>query len=587
MEREVRRYISEEEGFRFRFSLLIFFLLLAFTVIPIRLLYVNLFSEKVLSGVEKYYRDIQVIKIPKYRGKIEDREGSLLAVSYPVGVIYFSKLQLFIQKKEGKEKLRKFVKGLSQITGIPEKKLWSILKKNEKRGFFEFIEFPYEKLEDVRALKNSVDYDRDKKKYTEPYISSFVRIDIKYRRFYPHKNFASNLIGFVRKDGSGGEGLEYQFNEFLTGSSKAWDEFYVYRDKKIVFVEPTYNFASLPKDLRLSLDFRLQAAVEEIKRDIVRRWRPKRVVIIVMESKTGKIRAFTTYPDYDPNNYLRYYPRRTKNFGVVELFEPGSTFKPFVVAYALEKGIISPSSSIFINKGKKKIHKKILRDPTAYLRKKDYITPEELLVYSSNVGAATIGLLFKPEDYVELLNTFHLKTTPKVLVGEQNPIIPNLSNEVNRAYLAIGQGISLNALHLLSSFNALIRGEFVYPSVVENEEVRKEKIDISPWITRWIRKTLIKVVEEGTGKKAKTELFYVGGKTGTAQKYDVRLRRYSRRKLTTYFVGFFPEDARFVAIILVDEPKGKDPYGGTVAAPYFKRLVEKTAVIYNLSPERK
>lgn len=587
MEREVKKYISEEEGFRFRFALLIFFLLCAFAIIPLRLLYINLFSEKVLSGVERYYKDIQVIKIPKYRGKIEDREGSLLAVSYPVGVIYFSKLQLLVKKEEGKEKLRQFIKGLSQITGIPEKKMWAILKRNSGKGFFEFIEFPYEKLEEVRALRNSVDYDKEKKKYTQPYLSSFVGINFKYKRFYPHKNFASNLIGFVRKDGSGGEGLEYQFNEYLTGSQKAWEEFYVYKDKKILFVEPTYNFTALPKDLRLSLDFRLQAAVEEIKRKIVRRWRPKRVVIIIMESKTGKIRAFTTYPDYDPNNYLRYYPKRTKNFGVVELFEPGSTFKPFVVAYALEKGIISPSSSIFINKGKKKIHKKILRDPTAYLRKKDYITPEELLVYSSNVGAATIGLSFKPEDYTELLNTFHLKTTPKVLLGEQNPIIPNLSNEVNRAYLAIGQGISLNALHLLSSFNALIRGEFVYPSVVEDEEVRKEKVDISPWVTRWIRKTLIKVVEEGTGKRAGTELFYVGGKTGTAQKYDVKLKRYSRRKLTTYFVGFFPKDARFVAIILVDEPKGKDPYGGTVAAPYFKELVEKTAIIYNLKPDKK
>ena len=587
MEKEIKKYLQEEEGFRFRFSLLLLILALFFLIIILRLLYVNLFAEKILAGVEKYYKNVVVIKVPKYRGKIEDREGTPLAVSYPVGVVYFSKLKKLTKKELGKEKLKKFVKGVSRITRISERKLWKIIKENENKRFFEFIEFPYEKIEELRKLKKSVDYDKEKKVFTKPFLSSFVRIDIKYRRFYPQKRFASNLIGFVRKDGSGGEGLEYQFDEFLTGSSKAWDEYYVYQDRKIKFVEPQYSFPSPPKNLRTSLDFRLQAAVEEIKRKIVRKWRPKRVVIIVMESKTGKIRAYTTYPDYDPNNYLKYYPNKTKNFGVVELFEPGSTFKPFIVAYALNKGIISPTTFIFINKGKIKIYKKTLRDPTAYLRKRDYITPSELLIYSSNVGAVTIGMKFKPENYIELFRTFHLNASPGVLVGEQDPLIPDFNNEVNRAYLAIGQGISLNALHLLTAFNGLILGEFVYPSVVENEEVRKEKLNISPYVVRWLRRTLIDVVEKGTGKRARTKLFYVGGKTGTAQKYDIKLKKYSKRKLTTYFVGFFPKEPKFTAIILVDEPKGKELYGGTVAAPYFKELVEKTAIIYNLKPDRK
>ena len=583
MERDVKKYIQEEEGFMFRFLLLILILILAFIVILARLVYVNIFSEKVLAGVEKYYKNVKVVKLPKYRGKIEDREGTPLAVSYPVGVVYISKIYYFDDKK----KLESFIVGLSKITGISKRRLERKFKANKHRDFFEFVEIPYEKVDEVRALIRNIDYDRNKKKFIKPYISSYVRVDLKYKRFYPHRHFASNLIGFVRKDGSGGEGLEYQYDKLLTGSEKGWYEYYIYSDRKIRLVELNYDFASLPQDLKLSLDFRLQSAVEEIKTEIIKKWRPRRVVIIVMESSTGKIRAYTTYPDYDPNNYLRYYPRRTKNFGVVELYEPGSTFKPFIVAYALEKGIIETNTYIFINKGRKKIHKKILRDPSAYLRKKEYITPEELLIYSSNVGAATIGLSFTPEDYVELLKMFHLKTSPHVLIGEQDPLIPHLYNEVNRAYLAIGQGISINALHLLSSFNALIVGKFVYPTVLEKEKLRKEPINISPEVVNWIRKTLIKVVEYGTGKEAKSEIFFIGGKTGTAQKYDRKLRKYSKRKLTTYFIGFFPKDPKFTAIILVDEPKGKDLYGGTVAAPYFKKIVEKAAIIYDLKPDKR
>ncbi len=579
----IRRYIKEEAGFRSRFLLLTLFLSLAFLIVLLRLVYVEIFSESVLAGVERYYKNVIHIKLPRYRGKIEDREGVILAVSYPVGVIYISKLYKF----KDKEKLERFIDGLSRILHVPKEKLRRILERNKKRKFFELLEFPYEKIEEVRSLERLIDYDESKKVYTKPYLSSHVRISVKYRRFYPHKNLASNLIGFVRKDGNGGEGLEYQFDKLLTGSESGWEEYYVYLDRGIKFVETDYSLMSPPKDLRLSLNFRLQSTVEVIKRKIVKKWKPKRVVIIVMESETGKIRAYTTYPDYDPNHYLRYYPKKTKNFGVVELYEPGSTFKPFVVAYALDKGIIRKNTYIFINKGRKKIDKKVLRDVSAYLRKRNYITPSELLIYSSNVGAATIGLRLKPENYKELLKIFHLNKSPHVLVGEQNPIIPDLRNEVNRAYLAIGQGISLNALHLLSSFNALIRGEFVYPSILESEKVKKEPIGISQDVVRWIRRTLIRVVERGTGKSAKTELFYVGGKTGTAQKYDVRLKRYSRKKLTTFFIGFFPKNPKFVAIILVDEPKGKGLYGGTVAAPYFKELVEKVAVIYNLKPDKK
>ena len=299
------------------------------------------------------------------------------------------------------------------------------------------------------------------------------------------------------------------------------------------------------------------------------------------------MRAFTTYPDYDPNDYKKYYPERTKNFGTADLFEPGSTFKPFVIAYALDKGYIGKETLIEINYGKIKLDRKRIYDPHPYLRKKKFVTPEEILVYSSNVGAIRVGTLMKENDFKKIFKIFHLNKTPKVLKSEVNPRIANMNNLGNRAYASIGQGIAFNALHLLTSFNALITGYYVKPSFVEEERRIKEKIDLSDNTVLWLRKALIEVVEKGTGKKTKSKFYYIGGKTGTAQKYDEKTKSYSKEKLTAYFIGFFPKKPKFVGIILVDEPKGKEIYGGTVAAPYFKEIAEKVSIYYGLLPDKK
>ncbi|NPB07739.1 MAG: penicillin-binding protein 2 [Aquificae bacterium] len=580
MEGLVLKSRSVEKRFKTKLLFLLLLILLFSLVVVLRLVHINLSSEEVIRKVIEKYGDVRIIKVPTYRGSILTEDGKTLAFSYPVGYVYAYKMHLF--KDEDKKK--KFIEGLSHLSGVPGK----VIRRRLERAtdFREVLTIPAEKVREVRKLIAEIDYDEKLKRTTEPYLSSHVGVGEKYLRYYPHRRFASNLIGFVRKDGVGGGGLESQYNTYLS-SSGGFAKYIVYRDKGFLFVEPGSEQQFEARDLRLSLNFRLQATVEEIKREIVRRWRPQRVVIIVMESDTGKIRAYTTYPDFDPNRYTRFYPDGTRNLGVTDLFEPGSTFKPFLIAYALEKGLISPTTPIRIDYGRMKVHRKILRDPVEYLRKRKYITPEELLVYSSNVGAVKVGMRLTPEDFRNLLRLFYLNSPPRVLEGETAPYIPDFRNEVNRAYASIGQGVGFHALHLLASFNALVTGKWVRPSVLAGEETQEKDLPLSPRTVRWLRKTLIKVVEEGTGRRARTELFYVGGKTGTAQKYDKRLRRYSRSKLTTYFIGFFPEKPKFTAIIIVDEPKGKNVYGGTVAAPYFKKLVERTAVIYGLSPDKK
>jgi len=576
--KQLIRYRKREKEFKGKIKILFAVILVLFAIVFFRLLYINFFEEKVLKGAKD---SVKIINVQNYRGSILDRNGVPLAISYPVGYIYVYKFFLFSDEK----KKEQFIKGLSRILKIPQEEIRKKLSKN--KDVFELITFPLEKAEEIRNFIRRIDYDKDKKMYTKPFITAHVGVGQKYLRFYPHKYFASNLIGFVKKEGGGGEGLEYQFDRYLTGHEEKGKKIILYRDKGILFIEPKdYGFYE-PKDLVLSLDYRVQSVIEEIKKKIRRKWKPKKIVIIVMESDTGKIRGFTTFPDYDPNRYERFFPIFTRNFGTYDLFEIGSTFKPFLVAYAVDKGFIKKNSLIDINYGKLRVYKKIIRDPIKYLRKKKYITPAEVLIYSSNVGAIKIGMRLSPEDFDKLFSTFRMKKTPKIIFSENNPQISDLHNKVNKAYASIGQGIAYNALHLLTSFNALIQGKYVKPSILEKEEVQTEPLDISPSTVIWLRSILIQVVEKGTGKNAKSDLFYIGGKTGTAQKYDRKIKTYSKEKLTTFFIGFFPKSPKFTAIILVDEPKGKNIYGGKVAAPYFKELAERIASIYGLKPDKK
>ena len=574
----LRIYQRRERVFKSRVILFILLSFLGVILITGRLIYINLFREKALkeSNIE-----VEVVKVQTYRGIIRTSDGKILALSYPVAYVYANKFSHFqdVVKRE------KFIKKLSKLLGVKESVLRKRIKENEDRNFFELITFPISLKEEVKKLIRSVDYDEEKKRFTEPYISSFVGVGERYKRYYPHGKFASNLIGFVTEKGYAAEGIERQFDAYLRGGKEP-AKYLIYKNKGITVVEPLGTQIYEPKDLTLSLNFKVQALLEEIKRKIVKKWKPKKVVIIVMETETGKVRGYTTYPDYDPNRYKLYPYQRIRNIGVTDRFEIGSTFKPFLIAYAIDRGIIGKNSLININYGKVKVHKKYVKDVELYLRRRKYITPRELLVYSSNVGAIKVGLMLSPNRYYDLFKTFKLLHTPGVLHGEVRPYISNLKIKINRAYASIGQGVAFNPLHLITSFNALISGNYVKPSFVENEKTEVRKIEIKPSTVRWIRNTLIEVVERGTGKRARSEFYFAGGKTGTAQKYDPELKTYSKKKLVTYFLGFFPSKPKFTILILVDEPKGKNLYGGTVAAPYFKEIIEKLGAIYGIRRDR-
>ncbi len=565
--------------FRARLKLVGGFLFLYFAFLLLKAFSLHVTDRNELEEkISKKFSRVFTVSVPLYRGSIKDSQGRDLALSVPTLSLYAHPSVKHIKRR------KEFVKGLSRITKIPEKEIERRLSAGEKVGkSYTFLRgISLSLREDLRKL--IVDTEN----------ASVIGIQQEYRRFYPYRYTASNLIGFVGNEGRGLEGMEYKFDNLLGGGIQ---RLFVYAGAGLgkVFLEPLKGRLGTQKDVFLTLDLGVQNIAEGIKHEIVRKWKPKKVSIVLMDLKNGNIVALANYPSYDPNNYRKFPPERRKNHAVTDVFEPGSIMKPFFIAYALEKNKVAPYTRVDTGRGRIKVGKKFVRD----LKPRGKLKLKDVLVYSSNVGTILVARQLDQQEVKDLLYRFHLNEKFYVFPGEAKPQIPDLKFPANIDYMSIGQGIALSAVHITASFGALATGRVLKPRIVlkaqdmtgreeslSQVEVLRDKV-LSNKTLNWIRNALIEVVERGTGRKARSKYFYIAGKTGTSQKFDVKEGKYSREKVVTYFAGFFPAtDPRFVGVIVVDEPKGRNLYGGEVAAPYFRKLAEKVAFYYGLKPDK-
>lgn len=570
MDRSFRRRFERKLTLIFALSFLPFLLSL------LRVLDLQVTKEsEVARKIEKSFDRVFLIKTPLYRGSLQDTKGRELALSVPTVSVYAHPDASYIKDKEA------FIAGLSKITGVP---VGEIRRNIEAGGK------PVRILTDVDArLKEEI-----RKLIRDTGNTSYVGLEEGYRRTYPNGTLASNLIGFVGVDGRGLEGMEYLLDGILGGG---YSDVLVYLGGGLgkIYLHPLKGVLGEEKDVILTLDVGIQSILERIRDDIVERWRPKKVSIILLDLSNGHILGLATYPYFDPNRFYDYPPQSRRNIAVTDLFEPGSTLKPFFIAYALEKGYVSTRFTVNTGDGRIKVFDRYVKDVKALGR----IDLGNVVVHSSNVGTIKVASYLNRSDVEDLLERFHLKDKLGVLPGEAKPRIPDLRYKVNILYSSIGQGIAVNTLSLAVAFGGLATGRILKPHIVKEVitsegkvvyraqvEVLKDKV-FSEGTLRWIREMLTQVVERGTGRRARSEFFTIAGKTGTSQKFDFKLGEYSRDRVVTYFAGFFPaSDPRFVAALLVDEPKGKDLYGGNVSAPYFRRLVEQVAFYVGLKPDK-
>jgi len=622
---------------KFRFLYLYIFFLAMFSLLAFRYFQVQLLMEdEEFAHLLEHFADKRAITLPGWRGVIYTSDGIPLALTINTYVYYAIADRLSGEEKE------LFARSFSKVFNLPPRLILKHL--NEGGSYVKLFESPDRELylkftakrrelwkEERRYLRkvfgrktlstkrllqicsqgggNNYNLQRACAIFNVLYWTGAVESN---KRVYPHHRFLANTVGFVSKEGQGRAGVEKIADKYLyAGPVKIYYSYGPLRPPKGEKIPSGLRLVeghiyplvkkNLTADVYLTVDYTVQAILEDVKRQIVERWKPKKVVLFLMDAYTGEILGLAVYPDFDPNKPFRNWQEflNSKNIAFTDVFEMGSVIKPFFVGLALYKGRIKPDDKVYIDGGKTYIGRHVVRDaerlPTSYLSVRD------VLVHSSNVGMVQIARKLTKEDEEWLINLLRWNEKIVDYPGATSGLIPNLNLPANRLYIAFGQGLALTPAHLVSSYAALVTGYAPRPALIKKvvREDGKVVYTFSPQYLnteplfdektrRWLLESLRQIVVRGTGKKANPYYYKVGGKTGTAQVYDPKLRRYSSTRYVTSFIGFFPyPNPRYVLLVLVDEPKAPRRYllyGGTVAAPYWAQIVNRVSSYLGIEP---
>lgn len=407
------------------------------------------------------------------------------------------------------------------------------------------------------------------------------------RRYYPGRELAGPVIGFVAPDGLGKDGLELALDEELRGRA---EEVKGLRDwsGRLIFSQGTNEEQSLSgRDVHLTLDEGIQHVAERELGAAMRTYETKGASLVVLDPSSGEILAMASSPDYNPNDYGDSDADARRNRSVTDRFEPGSVMKVFTVAAALAAGSLKPTESINCERGQYRLANVTIHDTHI----NDWLTPTQVLAKSSNIGALKIALaLGEPGLYAAFKRFGFGEPTGLPLPGEASGVLRPRGRawfEVETANASFGQGISVSTVQLAVAMGAIANGgKLLEPILVKKitdsrGNVVKEwsthvKREVVPaHVARTVAEMLTAVVEDGgTGVEAAMSGYRVAGKTATAQKVDPATGRYSEDRYTASFVGFVPADKpRLVVAVVLDEPMiGR--YGGDLAGPVFRRVAE-------------
>ncbi len=410
-------------------------------------------------------------------------------------------------------------------------------------------------------------------------------------RVYPNRELASHVLGFVNYEGDAGAGLEQEYDRELKGKDGLYS--YDIDARRQAFRVNVEKPPVQGRSLVLSIDKFIQSAVEEELAAAVKNAKAKAGTAIVMETDTGRILALANYPAFNCNKYNDYEQSLWRNRAVMDIFEPGSTFKVVVAAAALEAGLIRPDDVIDCNNGSITLAGHTFRDHEKFGK----LTFNEILEHSSNVGAVKLGLRLGQQGLHKALKQFGFGTRTGIdLPGEIVGLVRDWKDwsGLSIGSISFGQEIGVTSMQILTAINAIANGGFlVRPTVVdriidENRNTvrinRPEPVPIMrPRTAEAVTEAFEGVVLRGTGKRAALEGYRAAGKTGTAQK-NVN-GRYNKGVYISSFIGFAPLPyPRVTILIQLDEPRN-GYYGGDVCAPYFKNIAQEVLMQLRVPPD--
>jgi cell division protein FtsI (penicillin-binding protein 3) len=498
----------------------------------------------------------RVIHLDSRRGSILDRSGDQLAVSLEVSSVYAEPRKI-VDKKET-------ARALGEILEMDSKE---VLKKLNRGKPFVWIQRRVSPLLAERVKQAEL---------------QGVMTGTEYQRFYPLKSFAAHAVGFAGLDSSGLEGLELNYDQDLRVDPIPVTAQRDALGRPVMFTAMGQD----PKrrDLHLTLDRNIQYVAERELEEGVDKSKAKGGVVIVMNIDSGEIVAMAVRPTYNLNVFQKVPADVRRNRSVSDAFEPGSTFKVFLAAAALDLGRIGPNETFDCENGLYKFHGETIHDVAPY----KMLSFDDVIIHSSNIGAVKISEKLKKTEFYRILSGFGFGSNTGVdLPGERSGVLlpPGKWWATTKGYIAFGQGISVNAVQLTTAFAAAVNGGILYrphlmhsitnalgETIRENPPVEIRRI-IKESTSQKIVEVLRSVVAKGTGKSAAIPGADVIGKTGTAQKFESG--RCSPDKYVASFIGaLMSTKPRLAIFVMIDEPAGKIRTGGKTAAPVFKKIGE-------------
>ena len=414
------------------------------------------------------------------------------------------------------------------------------------------------------------------------------------KRFYPNMEIAAHVVGFTGHDPNGLEGIELKYDSTILGNTGYMITERDALGRNIAIKNTVIKDSSPGKSVVLTLDKTIQFIAEKELAKAVTENNAKSGMALVMESDTGKVLAMANYPTFNPNSYSRYSLAQLRNRVVSDSFEPGSTFKVFTIAAAIDSGSIKASDVYNCENGSYRIADRIIHDDHPQSR----LTVSEIIKYSSNIGSAKIGIKMGEEKLSSYLRNFGFGGRTGIdLPGETPGSLKRHWYGVDLATITFGQGVSLSAIQMVSALSTIANGgnlmrPYLVEQILDDSGTVVQKFE--PQIVRRVisSETALKVTkmmetvtgDGGTGTKAALDGYRVAGKTGTAQKVDPVTRAYSPSRRIGSFVGFVPADKPKLTIaVIIDEPQGVK-YGGVVAAPAFREIAQNSLAYLKIQP---
>lgn len=565
--------------FRDHFVFLIILLFLG--AILARAFYVQIYQSEFLQA-EGNKRQIRSMEIPAPRGNVFDRNGQILALSTRIDSVWVDpkvlgyyldpvQQQIALEQSpmtqaaivEHKKQIKTYYQNyqrLVQTLNLSEEALTTKIIANKSRRFL------YLKRGVVPKLGDEVD--------GMDVPGLYVKNE--YKRYYPTGEVTSHLVGFTNIDDQGIAGIEKSYDEWLSGEA----------GKKKVVKDLTGKVVSFVKDLKpakpgqdiyMSIDRDIQYFLYHSMKKAFITHQPKSIESVILDAKTGEVLAMASLPSFNPNNRSELKGSRLRDRVIADRIEPGSTLKPFIIAKALDMGLLNLESKIDTSPGYLKVQEKKITDSRNY----GELTAEQIIQKSSNVGIAKLALQMTPEEEWDLYRSLgfgeYLST---FLPGETQGFLrsPEEWTPIYQATAAYGYGLDVNLLQLAHAYLVFSNEGKIKPvSILKTEQVTAGRSVISPQAAKAVLKMMEKVTQkQGTAPQAKVDGYRVAGKTGTVHR--TKIGGYEENQYLSLFAGLMPaSDPQFIMVTGVTEPSRGIYYGGKVSAPVFKEVMTEVA----------